>query len=344
MKKLILIFIFSFTIIYFSNGQVLCVQSFQQNDSVYAGTTNLIVNGGFENTTCGLDSRVHSFCPNSNYYNCDIVDWTCTGGGIYTYAYFWDTLYYVDKGIRSAYFGNGFCNVCSAIAQDTACFTYSGCTVSGMLSGYPYNPDTIGTGGATGISLLQTVTGLIPTHNYVLEFWAGGEDDNLFTKDGLFGVDVGFGYTFLREKTTEAITGIGTRFLIQFKATASSHTIKFTNWGHMAYGSGCTELVIDDVRLYALPTSVIPCTIGINELNENLITIFPNPITSELNINTGNNQSSEIILYDLSSRKLLQQTFANSTTLNTEQLAKGMYLYTVRNSNGIIKNGKVIKE
>ena len=78
--------------------------------------------------------------------------------------------------------------------------------------------------------------------------------------------------------------------------------------------------------------------------NKTIINIFPNPVTDKLIINIDNYEPTEIILYDLSSRKLLQQTFTNSTTLNTEQLAKGMYLYTVRNKNGIIKNGKVIKQ
>ena len=72
--------------------------------------------------------------------------------------------------------------------------------------------------------------------------------------------------------------------------------------------------------------------------------IFPNPIANKLNVQTNNYEQAEIILYDLSSRKLLQQTFTNTTTINTEQLAKGMYLYEVRNRNGIIKNGKVIIE
>lgn len=86
------------------------------------------------------------------------------------------------------------------------------------------------------------------------------------------------------------------------------------------------------------------CGNGVNELNESGINIFPNPFNNELNISIKDNEKSQIILYDLSSRKLLQQTFTNTTTINTEQLAKGMYLYTVRNKNGTIKNGKVIKQ
>jgi hypothetical protein len=40
----------------------------------------------------------------------------------------------------------------------------------------------------------------------------------------------------------------------------------------------------------------------------------------------------------------LQQTFTNSISLNTESFSKGVYLYEVRNKNGVIKNGKLVKE
>ncbi len=91
--------------------------------------------------------------------------------------------------------------------------------------------------------------------------------------------------------------------------------------------------------------TVFSCETGINEQDINELTfVFPNPITDNLIVNIDNYELTEIILYDLSSRKLLQQTFTNSTTVNTEQLAKGMYFYIVRNRNGVIKTGKVIKE
>jgi PKD repeat protein len=46
-------------------------------------------------------------------------------------------------------------------------------------------------------------------------------------------------------------------------ASATSHTIKFTNWGHIC--SYCTELVLDDVKLYTLAelNPAIPPCMGI---------------------------------------------------------------------------------
>lgn len=84
---------------------------------------------------------------------------------------------------------------------------------------------------------------------------------------------------------------------------------------------------------------------GIAEIITNIESVlYPNPITNELNIKTNINQPTVITLYDITSRKLLQETFTTTTTLNTTQLASGIYIYEVRNKNGVLKQGKVIKE
>ena len=63
-----------------------------QGARVLSDTNNLIVNGGFENTTCTA-SFSNSFCPSSTNYHCDIANWTCTGGGTSTYAHIMDTAF-----------------------------------------------------------------------------------------------------------------------------------------------------------------------------------------------------------------------------------------------------------
>ena len=118
----------------------------------------------------------------------------------------------------------------------------------------------------------------------------------------------------------------------------------FTGYGSCFYtllynsqGYNASYIYIDDVSLI-----LTPCT-GIEEQNLNSnIKIYPNPLSDILNIKAWG--FSEIILYDVAARKLLQQKFTNSTTVNTEQLAKGLYLYEVRNKNGLCKKGKVVKE
>ncbi|MEP7171764.1 MAG: T9SS type A sorting domain-containing protein, partial [Bacteroidota bacterium] len=76
-------------------------------------------------------------------------------------------------------------------------------------------------------------------------------------------------------------------------------------------------------------------TLGINEVkDEPDIFLFPNPISDKLIIDVKRNELVEVNLYDATSRKILQQKFTNTVSLNTEHLAKGIYLYEVRNKNG----------
>jgi photosystem II stability/assembly factor-like uncharacterized protein len=84
---------------------------------------------------------------------------------------------------------------------------------------------------------------------------------------------------------------------------------------------------------------------GIKEPNYNNaeILIFPNPVIDLLNVVRNTNMQSEIVLYDITSRKTLQQQFTNSVSLNTGHLAKGIYIYEVRDNKGLCGKGKVVK-
>ncbi|MBK6642479.1 MAG: T9SS type A sorting domain-containing protein [Bacteroidetes bacterium] len=74
------------------------------------------------------------------------------------------------------------------------------------------------------------------------------------------------------------------------------------------------------------------------------ILISPNPFTDKSNVSVNNSELSEIILYDMTARKIMQMNFTNSITLNTEQLAKGLYIYELRIKNGMSPKGKIVKD
>ena len=263
MKKLFLQILFCFLISQTGVSQILCIKCFDQNDSISSNVHNLIQNGSFEKTV-----RVHvdgyGFCPRSNNYGFNILNWVCTGGGSNTYARICDASYgvYPLNGNLAAYFGNSFCVPCVVATEDTSCIKDSLCIVTGIQAGFPKSDGLHGSD--TGVSLEQTVFGLIPGEIYVLEFWVGGElGNNFFTSKGLFAVDIGFGKTFLRNNATSPLLN-GNRFILEFMATSTSHTIKFTNWGHICLR--CTELILDDVRMYKLDElspSVEKCISGL---------------------------------------------------------------------------------
>jgi hypothetical protein len=344
-----IIFFTTFLFIFeFVSGQVLCVQCFNQNNQIglNVGSNNHILNGGFEVTDCPTTSLI-SFCPNSIYYSCNISNWTCIGGGDSTYCLMVDTSIFwaqTVEGIKSAYLGNRYSTVCSSSQVDTSCLVTNGCLTSGiqtnqLSSGLYY-------GGANGVSISQSVSGLIIGNIYVLEFWVGGEWLNpLFTINGLFAVDIGYGNTFLRNKPTHKGYGIGTRYLIQFKASASSQIIKFTNWGHVGHNSS-TELIIDDVRLYSsqfLPSSIIQCEAGLNEyLSSDLkVSVSPNPSTGQFNF-IGLVGENTIQITDITGRILISEKTYNENHTLKLYAAQGIYFYKITDKQNRVQQGKLL--
>ncbi|HKR04962.1 MAG TPA: T9SS type A sorting domain-containing protein [Bacteroidia bacterium] len=118
-------------------------------------------------------------------------------------------------------------------------------------------------------------------------------------------------------------------FLIQ------NDTLKFT----LISDSCLTRAItLTDYYWVALLTGIE----AINPLKQ--IQIFPNPFSERLNIWNNNNEPNEIIIYDIASKRILEQKFINFVSLNTEQLVKGLYLYEVRDKNGLCRKGKVVKD
>jgi type IX secretion system substrate protein len=91
-------------------------------------------------------------------------------------------------------------------------------------------------------------------------------------------------------------------------------------------------IYIDDVSLSV-------CT-GIHEYGNDALKIYPDPVSGKLNVFVNANEPSEIILYDLSSKKLLQQKFTNSVSFSTAQFAPGIYFVEVIVDPGLRGNGK----
>ena len=74
------------------------------------------------------------------------------------------------------------------------------------------------------------------------------------------------------------------------------------------------------------------------------VSIFPNPFTDELTIETRYFGQSELTIYDLSSRVMEQLSFSGSTTLRLSELPSGMYLYVLRTADGGYTQGKIVRQ
>lgn len=72
--------------------------------------------------------------------------------------------------------------------------------------------------------------------------------------------------------------------------------------------------------------------------------IFPNPFNNQVTVHVYHNEQTTVSLFNYLGQQILQQTFTNSTTINTEQLADGIYFYELYSDKGVIANGKIIRQ
>ena len=85
-------------------------------------------------------------------------------------------------------------------------------------------------------------------------------------------------------------------------------------------------------------------TSGINELSDNNIKLYPNPVNNDLNINFENNIGPAIFeVFNMQGTKLLTQKVSTKDQIHLNYLHSGVYLYTIT-IDGKIKSGKIIKK
>jgi hypothetical protein len=101
---------------------------------------------------------------------------------------------------------------------------------------------------------------------------------------------------------------------------------------------------IDDV---CVSTDSLTCNtiVGIQQAKQDAdVSLFPNPFSTQLTFSLADNVQTTVLLYDFLGQQILQQTFTNSTTINTAQLADGIYFYELRGNKGMLKTGKLVKQ
>ncbi len=101
-------------------------------------------------------------------------------------------------------------------------------------------------------------------------------------------------------------------------------------------------------KIYATSTTFQPSTVGINELDNSLVSsIFPNPAKDILTINLKSIDAAKTIqIIDLLGKKLINQNIDNErTNLNVAQLNQGVYIVQVLDAKGkVMATSRCIKE
>lgn len=130
-----------------------------------------------------------------------------------------------------------------------------------------------------------------------------------------------------------------------FIANGGENYITIGNFRDAAHTNGIAAYYfIDDV---CVTTDSMSCysSVGIKEPKQSGdVSLFPNPFSNQLTFSLADNEQITVSLYDFLGQQVLQQTFTNSTTINTAQLADGVYYYELRSNKGTLKTGKLVKQ
>ncbi|MCC6371414.1 MAG: T9SS type A sorting domain-containing protein [Bacteroidia bacterium] len=106
---------------------------------------------------------------------------------------------------------------------------------------------------------------------------------------------------------------------------------------------GNEECSKDSVLFYTLPFN--PTNIFVNSLEQNALSIFPNPFNNELNLQMQNDSKEiEVKIKDVCGKQLKEFTFTQSSEVNTNDLPSGVYFIEIRNSKDETYRTKLIKQ
>jgi hypothetical protein len=67
-------------------------------------------------------------------------------------------------------------------------------------------------------------------------------------------------------------------------------------------------------------------TTGIQTINSASVSLYPNPATNIVTVNTGSNIPYALTVFDLTGREITAKEMAGTGTIDVSQLSKGCYL------------------
>lgn len=87
-----------------------------------------------------------------------------------------------------------------------------------------------------------------------------------------------------------------------------------------------------------------PTITGINEISDEIpLSVYPNPFTSQLTINTNNQEELTITIYNNLSQPIIKMGIEKTGFINTAHFPSGIYYYELKDVKRLIKSGILLK-
>jgi hypothetical protein len=83
--------------------------------------------------------------------------------------------------------------------------------------------------------------------------------------------------------------------------------------------------------------------LGVSAQEQPVVQLYPNPIQSQINITTGDNEGATATIYDMFFRKVLSKAFIGNTSVDATALVPALYYYELQLKNGRVQKGKLVK-
>lgn len=113
--------------------------------------------------------------------------------------------------------------------------------------------------------------------------------------------------------------------------------------GDVAQGIVFDSLILSDSAVTYIKTCDLITGVRKDIPGDFMVRIFPNPANDILRISLEPAMEATFILYDLAMRTILEETFSGTSQVSVATLQKGVYLYTIKVKDAVIRSGKVIR-
>ena len=224
-------------------------------------------------------------------------------------------------------------------ANSATCYTITATatTATGCQSSYD-NVSNGTTSGAATIPFNTDVTGLISP---------SADVDNykfVITTAGTITVTL---KTLPADYDLKLLNSAGTQVAISQKSGTTSESISYTaaagTYYAQVYGYNSANSA---TACYTLKVALGTASRSTIEVAKASISIYPNPVHSELKINMGNySDPVSVTVMDMYGNRVAGKTFAGASGVATDKLAAGIYMVIIRDKNGVvIKQEKIVKE